>query len=92
MRRVLPSIVIGLILGTAALLPFFVSAAGHDSRTVFVDLANSVAFEWPFLLAERVAPGPTAGSLGIVIHYTFYVLIAWLLLSFLPLGRSRPAD
>lgn len=94
MRRVLLSIVPGLILGTIALVPMFMSAVGHDSRSVFVSLAHSVAINWPFLLADFILPAsaaPNVANVALAIHYCFYTLIAWLLLSFLRRGVSRAA-
>jgi hypothetical protein len=88
LRRVLLALLVGPLLGLAALFPMFVNAAGHDSRSVFVDLANSILFEWPFLVAQEIAPGTASGSLGVAIHFAFYTLVAWLLLSFLRLDQA----
>jgi hypothetical protein len=94
MRRGLLSIALGLILGTIALFPMFVSAAGHDSTSIFVRLAHSVAINWPFSLADFLLPASASrsvSSLGLAIHYSFYTLIAWLLLSILCRRVSRAA-
>ncbi len=93
MRLAAISVVRGIILGTLAFLPMFVAAAGHDSRSIFVDLANSWFFEWPFLVADFVLPPATStatSNLGIAIHYAFYVFFAWLLVH-LQRFTSRPA-
>lgn len=92
--RLLLAVLLGIALGTVAFFPMFVSAAGHDSRSVFVDIADSVVLNWPFLLADALLPGaerPTVSNLGAAIHYGFYVLVAWLLLSLPGRGASRPA-
>jgi len=94
MRRGLLSIVLGLVLGTIAIFPMFVSAVGHDSTSIFVTLAHSVAINWPFLLADFILPASASQSvsnLGLAIHYSFYTLIAWLLLLFLCRASSRAA-
>jgi hypothetical protein len=91
MRRGLLSIVVGGVLGTVAIFPMFMSAAGHDSRSVFVYLAHSIALNWPFLLADRVLPSPVSASVGLAFHYSFYTLIAWLVLTFFSGGTSRTA-
>lgn len=84
--------VLGFILGTIALVPMFMSAVGHDSRSIFVSLANSLAINWPFLLAEFLLPASASANIanvGLAVHYGFYTLIAWLLLLFLCRGVSR---
>lgn len=94
MRRGLLSVLLGLILGTIALVPMFMSALGHDSTSIFVALAHSVAINWPFLLAEFVLPASASRSvsdLGLGIHYGFYILVVWLLLVFLRRGASSAA-
>ena len=94
MRRGLLSIVLGLIVGTIAMVPMFMSAVGHDSTSVFVTLAHSVAINWPFLLADLALPSSAAhsvGNLGLALHYSFYTFISWLLLLFLRRGNSRAA-
>lgn len=93
MRRAAMSVVLGILLGTLAFLPMFVAAAGHDSRSIFVDLANSMLFEWPFWLADHLVPSTSqaaSANLGIAIHYAFYIFLAWLLLQALRFA-SRPA-
>lgn len=90
-HRMLASVLLGLVLGALALVPMLVNAIGHDSRSVFVDLANSLFFEWPFLLAASIAPASASGDLGVAIHFAFYILVAWLLLSALGSRRARTA-
>ena len=93
MRVAAISVVLGIILGTLAFLPMFVAAAGHDSRSIFVALANSGFFQWPFLVADYVLPPGTStatSNLGIAIHYAFYVVIEWLVVHLLRFA-SRPA-
>ena len=89
MRRGLLSIVLGLILGTIAIFPMFVSAAGHDSTSMFVPLAHSLAINWPFSLADFILPASASRSvsiLGLAIHYGFYTLVALVPLFFLRRG------
>jgi len=82
MRVAAKAVVLGVALGTLAFLPMFINAAGHDSRSIFVDLANSVFFEWPFLVAESLLglTSTATSNLAVTLHYAFYILVAWLVI------------
>ena len=82
MRRALTSTAIGLVLGTIAMFLGGVLSWGHYS-TSFADRALSMALSWPMWAANAILPEPasdTAFVLGLIINYSFYIFVVWLLL------------
>ena len=81
MRQILAAIVFGLLLGTSALfmggaLSWSYYSASSASR------ASAIAFAWPFFVAQAILPtsaGGAVASVGLLINFGFYILVAWLL-------------
>ena len=94
MRHPAASTALGIILGTIALFPLFMAAAGHDSTSIFVALANSAFLNWPFRLAGLLLPASASVAIsgaGLAIHYAFYILLAWLLAYWVRVASRRTA-
>jgi len=84
MPRVLTTAMVGFTLGTVAIFLGGAFSWGYYA-TSLSDRALSLAFAWPFVVAQSVlseSVGQADFVVGVIINYIFYFGVAWLLLRF----------
>jgi hypothetical protein len=82
MQRAITSTALGLVLGTVALFLGGVLSWGYYSASP-VDRVSAMLFSWPFFAAGAILPATAVGAdlvVGLIFNYSFYILVAWLLL------------
>ena len=95
MIRILKITVVGLVLGTIALVLALALSWSFSPTSSFATSSTgqilSVVVSWPFVVTRWIPYKPgsdTTFILAVVINYGFYILLAWLLSCF---RRKRTA-